>query len=101
MSDRNGIAVGRIAVPALCVFQTFEFDDHYLAYRRCTLLGVGPDCTFVDINNFLVHLAGSLNPLDLASGDKGFPLHGPAEGFRHGGIEVGDELFDPLLEMVF
>ena len=49
----------------------------------------------------LVHLAGSLNPLDLASGDKGFPLHGPAEGFRHGGIEVGDELFDPLLEMVF
>jgi len=53
LSDRNGIAVGRIAVPALCVFQTFEFDDHYLAYRRCALLGVGPDCTFVDINNFL------------------------------------------------
>jgi hypothetical protein len=42
-----------------------------------------------------------LDPLALVSGGKGFPLHGPAEWFRHGGIEVGDESLDPLLEMVF
>ena len=39
----------------------------------------------------LVHLAGSLNALGSVSGHERFPLHGPAEGFRHGGIEVGDE----------
>jgi hypothetical protein len=50
--------------------------------------------------NYLVHLAGSLDAVASVSGDKGFPLHGPAEWFRHGGIEVCDEAFDPLLEMV-
>jgi hypothetical protein len=39
--------------------------------------------------------------LGVASGNKGFPLHGPFEWFRHGGIEVGDETVDPLPEMVF
>jgi len=49
----------------------------------------------------LVRPAGSLTPLDPVSGDKGFPLHGPAEWFRHGGVEVFEETLDPLLEMVF
>ena len=44
-------------------------------------------------------LAGSLNALGSVSGHERFPLHGPAEGFRHGGIEVGDETLDPLLKM--
>jgi hypothetical protein len=47
----------------------------------------------------LVHLAGSLNALGSVSGHERFPLHGPVEGFRHGGIEVGDETLDPLLKM--
>jgi hypothetical protein len=50
--------------------------------------------------NSLVHLAGNVNPFELVSGDKSFPLHGPAEWLRHGGIEVGDEIRDPLLEMI-
>ena len=48
----------------------------------------------------LVHLAGNLNPVGPASCHEGFPFHGPAEGFRHGGVEVGDEALNPLLEMV-
>ena len=48
----------------------------------------------------LVRPAANLNPLEPVSGDKGFPLHGPAEWLRHGGIEIGDEALDPLLEMV-
>jgi hypothetical protein len=27
-------------------------------------------------------------------------LHGPAKGLGHQGIEVGDEVFDPLLKML-
>ena len=56
--------------------------------------------TTAEIDATLVHLAGSLNPLGSVSGHERFPLHGPAEGFRHGGIEVGDETLDPLLKMV-
>src|ERR1019366_3662689 len=51
-------------------------------------------------SDILVHPAANLNPLEPVSGDKGFPLHGPAEWLRHGGIEIGDEALDPLLEMV-
>jgi hypothetical protein len=48
----------------------------------------------------LVHLVGNLNPIGQASGHEGFPFHGPPEGLRHGGIEVGDEAFDRVLEMI-
>src|SRR5512141_1886850 len=48
----------------------------------------------------LVHLAANLNPLRFVSGDKRFPFHGPAEWFRHGGVEVCDEIFDPPPEMI-
>jgi hypothetical protein len=60
---------------------------------------VGP--MWYSISEVLVRLAANLNPLGPVSGDKGFPLHGPAEWLRHGGIEVGDKPLNPLLEMVF
>ena len=47
----------------------------------------------------LVHLAGSLNPVEHISRHERFAFHRPFEGFRHGGIEAGDEAFDPLLKM--
>jgi len=39
-------------------------------------------------------------PYRHASCHKRLPFHGPFEGLCHGGIEVGDEAFDPLLEML-
>ena len=47
----------------------------------------------------LLHLAGSLNPVEHISRHERFAFHRPFEGFRHGGIEAGDEAFDPLLKM--
>src|ERR1019366_1374543 len=60
------------------------------ATSRCRFKARGGD------SGNLVHHAGSLNSLGSGSGDKGLPLHGPAEGFRHGGIEVSDETLDPV-----
>jgi hypothetical protein len=48
----------------------------------------------------LVHLAGNLNPVGLASCHEGLPVHRPSERLRHGGVEIGDETLDPLLEVV-
>src|SRR5258708_16650661 len=52
------------------------------------------------IRVILVHLAASSNPNVGRLCDKGLTFHCPFEGFRHGGIEVGDKAFDPVLEMV-
>ena len=48
----------------------------------------------------LVHLAGNSNSIGHASCYQRFPFHGPAKRFCHGGIEIGDEAFDPVLKMV-
>jgi FMN-dependent dehydrogenase len=68
--------------------------------RRARILVDGGINHCTDVVKALVHLAGNLNPLEPGSGDKGFPFHGPFEWLCHGGIEVGDETLDPLLEMV-
>ena len=73
-------------------FAVRQMATEYVALYRRMVFGSQPD-------QQLVHLAGSLNALGSVSGHERFPLHGPAEGFRHGGIEVGDETLDPLLKM--
>jgi len=49
----------------------------------------------------LVHPAGSLRPIRRASYRERLALHGPAEWLGHGGVEVGDEGLDPLLQVLF
>jgi|ERR1019366_1939521 hypothetical protein len=53
------------------------------------------------LTSALVHLAGKLNPVPTPSCHQGFSFHRPFERLRHGRIEIGDEAFDPLLEMIF
>ena len=48
----------------------------------------------------LVPHAGNINPNLLVRAASGLPVLGPLERLRHGAIEVGDELFNPLLELL-
>jgi hypothetical protein len=101
----------RADIVAGAAFPDYELTDHTGARRKLSeLQGPDPMILVLSRGGFcprdqrqaegLVHPAGNLNPVGLASCHEGLPVHRPSERLRHGGVEVGDETLDSLLEVV-